>query len=96
MSMHSYIELGRDIDDKTKKYLDVIDACEKAGVEVPSEITDFFDELEEDGHVTDNVHWKELNEGEYQTCCNNGDVEYTIDLSKIPEGVKYIKFVNSY
>ena len=67
------------------------DACRDAGVSPPSDIWDFFD-----GEApTDNGMEVEIDEAlsEYSEDSSSG---YDLDLSKLPKGIKIIRFYNSW
>ena len=75
--------------EKWKKMRDVREACIKAGIDIPEEVDNFFgwEEPNEKGVEVDIPHkeWK---------ADMQGGIE--IDVDKIPEDVKVIRFVNSW
>ena len=83
------------VDDDWQKMKDVYDTCKKAGVEVPTEVLDFFriedgDEPDEHGVVVD------LPIGvvkEWNTEMRDG---LEVDIELVPDKVKILRFYNSY
>lgn len=98
MSVHTYVQLGRDIDEKTQKYQKILDACNDAGIEPPSEVRIFFEELDDDDiELEDGVLWEDTATdaiSKYNT--DDARSIISVDLSKLPEDVKHVRFVNSY
>lgn len=86
MSMDICIEAIKPADGKFKEMKTIYDACDKAGVRIPPEVDKFFngEEPHDDG--------VRVSAG----CATTGDPMYSndgalIDLTKLPDGVKYIR-----
>lgn len=80
-------------DDKFKAMKAVWDVCSKANVEIPEEVSDFFqDETPNDNGVSidleDHECVKEISEESV-----NG---FEVDISMLPKDVKIIRFSNCY
>lgn len=91
MSMGSYIVGFCKPDEQFQKMVAVYNACKEAHVDLPEEVSDFFDDTEPDASgmeidIRDSVEeWSgDMSEG------------FEIDISKLPKNVKYIRFYNSY
>ena len=90
MSVTTYIKFLRSKDDPTyQKYLKVLEACDKAGVDYPDDIAEYFGE---DG---DPEYPLEV-EFEPKRYIDDMEEIWEIKVSDIPEGVVTIQFVNSY
>lgn len=78
-------------DKKYARMKAIWDACSEAGIEYPEEVSEFFN-WEEPCDKGTIIHLKE-GVSEY-----SGDAEDGMDvnLSKLPDGVKILRFVNSY
>ena len=92
MSMSSYVVAFRPPDETFKKMMDVYKTCCEAGVDLPKKVSEFFDDTEPDPKgveidIKDAV--EEWNDGEMSE-------GFQVDLEKLPKGVKYIRFYNSY
>lgn len=91
MGMSTYVYGIRPPDETWKKMKAVWDACNDAGVDLPQDVRDFFagDDPHDDGVKVDidaAEHWDEQGDA----------IEYEIMVDEIPEGVKSIRFVNSW
>jgi len=91
MSMSTYVIGFRPPDEEWKKKEKAFNACMEANVEVPDELRDFFggDYPDEAGVEVD---VKEATE-EYHDESRSG---FQVDLQKLPKGIKYLRFVNSW
>lgn len=79
-------------DEKWNKYEKIYRACDEAGIDIPDEVLDYFDdeppydkpgkEVDIDSAVAD------FND-EYRS-------GYSIDLSKLPDNVTILRFYNSW
>jgi hypothetical protein len=78
-------------DDKWLKMKEVWDACEKAGIEIPEEVDEYFDGERPDPSGVE-IDLEEFAE-EYADDTKEG---YEIVLSNLPAGVYSIRFFNSY
>ena len=94
MSMSTYVRGFRPPDEKWKKMKKIWDSCQEAGIDVPSEVDDFFDENEPDEAGV------EIQLGKKQGCeeWSDGDGRegIEIDISKLPKDVTVVRFVNSW
>jgi hypothetical protein len=84
-------------DEKWLAMKQVYDACTSAGVPVPKEVDRFFDGESPDpkGVVTDLTGYRSPHPcvSEYREEMRTG---WEVDLSKVPEGTKILRFVHSY
>jgi hypothetical protein len=94
MSMHSYVQGIKPPDEKFNQMLTIWKACIDANVNPPAAVHEFFrgDVPDEKGVIVD------LQDGhpavrEYKVDMQDG---FEIDLRKLPEDIKIIRFVNSY
>jgi hypothetical protein len=88
--MSTYIMLLRDRNDpEHQKKAAVLDACLEAGVDIPKAIEEYFDGSDDpDTGLIIPFSAREY-KGEYEEGLE-------VDISELPEGVKTIRFVNSY
>jgi len=89
MSMSTHVIGFKPPDEKWNKMKAIYDACEVAGVPIPSEVDDFFDG---EGPDPAGVEVK-LTPREWQDDMRQG---YEIDIDSLPKGVKTIRFYNSW
>lgn len=89
MSMSSWVVGVVLPDAEYKKMLAVWKACEKAGVEVPQRVEEYFEGEEPDGKGLT----VEIPHEEYNAEMQNG---FEVELSKLDPKIKKIRFVNSY
>ncbi len=96
MSMSTSVLGFKPPDEKWRQMKAIYDACTAAGVEVPSEVSKFFDYCPPD-EMGVMVEEDELEEcgalREYNEESGSG---YEIVLEKLPPDVKVIRFVNSW
>lgn len=92
MGMSTHVVFLRDKEDKQyKEYLAVFLACKKAKVALPDEINDYF------GDDSGPEYPLEIDADDYlREWGNDYSSGYEIDIDKIPEGVKTIRFYNSW
>jgi hypothetical protein len=90
MGMSTYAEGIIPADDKYKKMFHIFSECKSVGIEAPKAVMDFFggEEPCEAGVV---VRLTEVSK--FTTECSEG---LTLDVDKIPENVRTIRFVNLY
>lgn len=93
MSMSLHVTGIKPPDNKWTKMKRVWDACQVAGIEPPSEVTEFFEgEAPDDEGVKVDI--------EYHECCSElkeADQDgFVVDISKLPKGTKLLKFYASY
>lgn len=88
--MSTHIMLLRDGNDpEHQKKVKVLAACLEAGVSMPEEIDEYFDSSNDpDTGLIIPFEAREY-KGEYEEGLE-------VDISELPEGVKTIRFVNSY
>lgn len=93
MSMSTHVVGFKPPDDKWKRMKEVYDACVKAKVKIPDEVLKFF-EYEEPDSAGVQVRLQGTH------CCvefnRDSQQGIEIDVAKLPEGVKYIRFFNSF
>ena len=89
MGMSTWVKGIRPPDDKWKKMKAIWDACDKADIDVPDEVDDFFEgePPDEKGVVVD------IKEHRYSENSRAG-IEVYID--ELPKDVKIIRFVNAW
>lgn len=96
MSMSSSVRGFVPPDDKFKKMLKAYKSCEDAGISPPKEVRDFFnDETPDPAGVEINLKDKKYKDAVkvYHAEMQEG---FEIDLTKLPDDIKVIRFVNSY
>ena len=91
MSMSTYIIGFRPPNDEWTKMKRVYDTCVVAGVGIPNEVDDFFNGEKPDPAGVE-VNIKSALE-EYHDNCSSG---FQVDLQKLPKGIKFLRFVNSW
>jgi len=91
MSMSTNVIGFRPPDEEWLKMKAVYDACEKAGVEIPDGVCSFFN-YERPDRKGVKVDINDILE-KYQDDSSSG---YEIDLSKLPKGLKILRFYNSW
>lgn len=94
MSMYSYVEGFIPPDQKFNEMMEIWNVCERVGVTIPKEVMDFFGHTSPDpsgmvvrldlGHPAIRRYNQEMRDG------------FEVDLTKLPEHIKTIRFVNSY
>jgi len=89
--MNSYIVAFRPPDETFKKMKTVSDACIKAGVDLPTEVSRFFGDSESDPKGVE-IDIKDAIE-EWTGDMSQG---FQVDLGKLPKDVKYIRFYNQW
>ncbi len=89
ISMSANIVLLRDRNDSTyQKYLAILLACQKADVDLPDEVDNYFGgEYDPDFPLEIEFEPREWHNEYYEG--------YEIDISELPKGVKTIRFYNS-
>jgi hypothetical protein len=95
--MSTHINGVRDLDGQFAAMMAVKLACEAAGIGFPDEVKDYFGaEVEEsEEYLRREMEAVDIEDAvrEYSRVGTNG---WKIDLAKLPEGVKAIRFENSY
>jgi hypothetical protein len=79
-------------DEKFKKMAAVYKACEDVGVDIPSEVDDYF----EDGRPNPKGIEVDLDNNDLAVKKLGGERGYFVDLTKLSPDIKYIEFVNSW
>lgn len=91
--MGTYVVFFKPPDEKWEQMKAVWDACEKAGIDPPDEVTDFFDgEPPDEEGVRSNGEEHESVE-EWNDAHSSG---YKVNVTKLPKDVRYIIFKNSW
>ena len=93
MSMSSGVVAFRPADEEWKRMKKVWDACKEANISPPDEVVDFFnDEFPDKNGVRIDIERTE--------CCKKYSADmmdgFEVDITKLPKGVKIIRFYNSY
>jgi len=91
MSMSTYVVAFRPPDETFKKMKAIFDVCAEAGVDLPKEVSEFFDDSEPDPKgveikIPDAI----------EPWANDMAQGFQIDLDKLPKDVKYIRFYNEW
>jgi hypothetical protein len=98
MGMCSYVKGVRDLDGKFKQMIDVKCACEAADIEYPQAVKNYFNECDPGCDVEDLR--REMAEVDIDEACSedfyDATAAYVVDISKLPEGITKIKFINSW
>lgn len=94
MSMSTHVKGFKPPDEKWKKMKAVWDACDKAKVDPPKDVLEFF------GGETPDEAGVEV-DLEEEKCCKEWDDSdmqsgFEIDVTKLPKDVTLIRFYNSY
>jgi hypothetical protein len=90
MGMSTHIMLLRDRNDpEHQKKAAVLKSCLEANVDVPEEIDKYFD-------FSDDPDYGLVIPFKAREYSGEGEEGLEIDISELPEGVKTIRFVNSY
>jgi hypothetical protein len=97
MGHHAYVVGFKPPDEKWKKMKAAYEACKKAGVEPPNEVRHFFEDCAPDecGVTIDQevlLKAKALREWDDGDMCSG----FEVDITKLPEDVTVIRFVNSF
>lgn len=93
MGMSTHIEFFKPPDEKWKQMKAVWDACEKAGIDPPEEVDDFFEgEAPNEAGVSVDAEDSEAVEE-----VDDGDSRgFKVDVTKLPKDVRFIIFTNSW
>ena len=87
MSMSTHFVAFRPPDEKWQRMKEVYDVCKKAGINIPKEVGEFFEYENPDPNgvqVDIEQAVEDWNDGDM---CNG----YEIDLSKLPDNIRYIR-----
>ena len=96
MSMSTFVEAYKPPDEKWRAMKSVWDACARAEVDPPDEVLDFFEEEKPDKAGVRIDHFKMEKAGIIKEWGDDGRSGYELDLEKLPEGVKVLRFYNSW
>lgn len=91
MSMSSHIMFLRDDDEEHRKMVAVNRACKAAKVPVPKEVAEYFPEGTEDSALEIRA-----NDEDYEWSSQDSGKGFEVDLAKLPNGVKRIRFFNCW
>lgn len=92
MGMSMHVVGFRPADDKWNKMKAAWDACEAAGLPIPEEVENYF----EDEYPGDKPGMEvELGEA-VQELNREGEEGYQVDVTKLPDGVRFIRFYCSW
>ena len=92
MSMGTHVEGFRPPDETFKKMKAAYDACIAARVEIPDEVVNFFEGVPPDNNGVKVDIKKAAKEWSDHESCQGIEV----DITKLPEGVKIIRFANCW
>lgn len=98
MSMSSSVVGIRPPDKKWLEMKKVYDACLEANIPVPKKVDEFFNGEPPDDLGVEIPLGSKYGEQHKSTSKHEDEMEdgFLVDLDKLPEGVRYIRFVNSY
>ena len=92
MSMSTHIVGFRPADEKWKEMKTIWDACEKAGIDIPEAVEEFFD-----GEAPGDKPGAEVEiESALREWQDEGASGYEVDLGKLPKNVTVLRFYNSW
>lgn len=92
MGMSTHVVGFRQPDAKWQKMKDAWDACEDAGVPIPEAVSDFFD-----GENPEDSPGMTVSLGSALTeWSGNSRGGYEVNITKLPIGLKIIRFFNAY
>lgn len=91
--MSTHVMGYRPPDDEWRKMKAAWDACEAAKAPIPKKVLDFFD-----GEDPGDQPGKEVNLGKAvrELDPRHPECGYEVDVTKLPEGVRFIRFTNSW
>lgn len=93
MGMSTHIEFFKPPDEKWQQMKAVWDACEKAGIDPPDEVDDFFDgEAPNDAGVKVDAEEDEA----VEELEEDGTSGFKVDITKLPKDVRFIIFYNAW
>ena len=96
MGMSSHITGVRNLDGKFAQMMKIKLACEEADVNYPQEVDDYFKYPDE----SEDYLRREMEEVDISAAvskCNHDTTDaWDVDLSNLPDEVKFIRFENSY
>lgn len=89
MSMSTHVVGFRPPDEKWQQMKKVWDACKAAGITIPREVIEFFNDCDPDpaGVEVGILH---------SEWANNSSSGYEVDIRKLPKDVTVIRFFNSW
>lgn len=94
MSMSTHMLGFHPPDKKWKQMKAVWDSCEKAGVDIPENVLEFFGGVDAPDERGVEIDLEEL------PCCSeyddDGQEGFEIDISKLPENITHLRFFNGY
>ncbi len=80
-------------DEKYNLMREIWDMCVKADIDPPDEVYDFFRHEEPDGT---GLQIDIKNSGAVETWGEEEKSGFQVDITKLPEGVRFIRFYNSW
>lgn len=95
MGMSTHVCAFKPPDAKWKKMKKVWDACKGAGIDVPDNVSEYFN------HETPDESGAEISEETLEKCgalerYSEGSSGYDIVIDKLPKGVKIVRVYNSW
>lgn len=94
MGMSMHVVGFHERDDRWDKMLAIWDSCRDADIDVPREVSDFFD-----GEYPGDAPGRSIDLEDYKCCSEyreDASEGFEIDLDLIPEGVTVLRFYCSY
>lgn len=92
MGMSTHVVGFKPVDEKWIKFKAIWDSCLESNVVVPTEVKEYFD----DEHPGDSPGMEVDIFESYKEYTEDMIEGYEIDLSKLPDGVQFIRVYNSY
>lgn len=93
MGMSTHVVGFKPPDDKWKNMKKAWDACEKAGINIPYEILEFFDhQAPDDSGVEVSIERLDCTQKWIGESCDG----FEVDIKKLPADVTVIRFYNSW
>ena len=97
MGMSTRVKGIRDLDGKFANMIQVKEACDAAGIDYPQAVKEYFDgyESEDVDYLTTEMEEVDIRDNVQEYTPESSNV-WVVSLENLPEGVKAIKFENSY
>lgn len=99
MGMTTFVVGVRDLDGKFSDMLAVKHACEKAGIDYPIEVVNYFLQMPEESEAVLKREMSEVTlprDAVLISSSDDGKQRFTVLLDKLPKEVKAVKFTLSY
>jgi hypothetical protein len=98
MGMSTHVSGVRDLDGRFKQMINVKLACEAANIEYPREVNEYFLDYDPGCDVEDLERYMSEVAIENACTCDNYDAteSYEVDITKLPEDITKVRFINSW